>query len=87
MSVCLLYVREFSLSWRKKTGDPTPALQNPSLDQSLSIQYIDYGISITYVQLNLFGERFSRTLQTFAQDNQKLTKSSLQASETYISHL
>ena len=48
----------------------------PSLDQSspckgdfltyLSKLYIDNGI--TYVQLNLFGERFSRTLQTFAQD-------------------
>jgi hypothetical protein len=48
----------------------------PSLDQSSphkgdfltspSKLYIDNGI--TYVQLNLFGERFSRTLQFFAQD-------------------
>jgi hypothetical protein len=85
MSVCLLYVREFSLFWREKNGDPTPALQNhaksvcqsiPSLDQSSPCKgdfltyrsklYIDN--DITYVQLNLFGERFSRTLQTFAQD-------------------
>ena len=85
MSVCLLYVREFSLFWReKKTGDPTPVLQNqaksvsqsiPSLNQRspckgdfltyLSKLYIDNGI--TYVQLNILGERFSRTLRTFAE--------------------
>jgi hypothetical protein len=86
MSVCLLYVREFSRFWhQRKTGDPRPAPEIhsksvsqsiPSLDQSSPCKgdfltiviklYIDNGI--THVQLNLFGERFSRTLQTFAQD-------------------
>ena len=86
---------------QKKTGDPTPVLQNqaksvsqsiPSLDQSspckgdfltyLSKLYIDNGI--THVQLNLFGERFSRTLRTFAQDAWKpaeSTSSQLSTSE------
>jgi hypothetical protein len=47
--------------------------------------YIDN--SITYVQLNLFGERFSRTLQTFAQDAQKPTESSSRAMGTDKTHL
>ena len=84
MSVCLLYIREFFLYWQKNGGPTPALQNHPksvsqsitSLDQSspckgdfltyLSKLYIDNGI--TYVQLNLFGERFSRTLQTFAQD-------------------
>ena len=67
----------------------------PSLDQSspckgdfltyLSKLYIDNGI--THVQLNLFGERFSQTLQTFAQDAQKPTESSSRAMGTDKTHL